>query len=234
MLTAKICVLYEGDWTAELARYDVFGQFVASTFRSRRYLGIVALETDAFESVVAVIDEHETTDSLEVVERYDVPERGRTSATMLIRGYLSEFSPLQTLLYEGFLPLGPTTLENGRECFDLLLHDRSELAEAVSLLDEFGQTSVERVSTDFRREIVPSVAQWQELLSAIPPRQRELLTVALEQGYFDIPRETTLAEIAAEMDITKSTASNHLRRAERQLMEFLVPYIDLAMEEEPT
>lgn len=230
MLTAKICVRYEGDWTAELERYDVFAEFLASTFRDRRYIGIMALETAELEPVLAVIESHRTIDSVTVIERYDADETTRTAATLFLRGNLTEFTPLQTLLYEGYLPLGPTVLENGRECFDLLLNDREELSKAVDLLGEFGGVSVDRISQDFRREVYPSRAEWQELLSSIPDRQRELLNRAVERGYFEIPRQVTLEELAEEMDITKTTASTHLRKAEGQVMAYLLPYVNLAVE----
>lgn len=229
MLTAKVCVRYEGDWTAQLESYDVFAEFLASTFRDRRYIGIVALETSSFEEALEVVEAHRMVDTVDIVERYDAEAQGKTAATLLLRGDLLEFTPLQTLLYEGFLPLGPTKLEYGRECFDLLLEDREELSKATTLLESFGEVSVERISQDFRREVVPSAAEWQELLASIPPRQRELLNEAVERGYFEIPRETTLEEIADAMGITKTTASNHLRKAERTLVEFLLPYINLAI-----
>jgi predicted DNA binding protein len=122
-------------------------------------------------------------------------------------------------------------LVNGRECFDLLLNDRSELSEAINLLSDFGNVTVERITQDFRREIIPSRSEWQELLSSIPPRQREILNTAVEQGYFKIPRQVTLEEIAEKMDITKTTASNHLRKVEQQLVRFILPYINLAVRE---
>lgn len=231
MLTAKICVQYDGDWTAQLQNYDVFGEFLASTFRNRRYIGIMALETSEFDAVLDVIREHEDTETIDVVEQYESGSRGRTSATLLLRGSLSEFTPLQTLLYEGFLPLGPTRLEDGKECFDLLLEDREELSNATTLLGEFGDVTVRRLSQNYRRRIVPSEAEWQELLNSIPQRQRELLNIAYDRGYFEIPRQVTLEEIADEMGITKTTASNHLRKAQREVFHFILPYINLAMEE---
>lgn len=228
MLTAKVCVQYEEDWTAELARYGVFAEFLASTFRNRRYIGLVALKANDLDASLSVIEDHEDIDEVDILERYGLDHADRESATLFVRGSLTEFTPLQTLLYEGFLPLGPTKLEDGRECFDLLLNDREELSKATEVLSEFGPVSVERISNDFSRQVTPSAAEWQELLGSIPPRQRELLTLALEEGYFDIPRQTTLEDLAEEMDITKTTASNHLRKAERSLMEFLVTYINLA------
>lgn len=228
MLTAKICVQYDEDWTAELARYNVFAEFLASTFRHRRYIGIVALESDDLDASLAVIEDHQAVDEVNVLERYELDHSGRKSATIFVRGLLSEFTPLQTLLYEGFLPIGTTKLEDGRECFDLLLNDREELSKAAEILGEFGPVAVERISNDFSRQVTPSAAEWHELLGSIPSRQRELITLALEEDYFEIPRQTTLEELAEEMGITKTTASNHLRKAERSLMEFLVTYINLA------
>jgi len=228
MLTAELSVRYEGDWTAELEQYDVFGEFLASTFRNREYIGIMSIETNDLEASIDVIRDHGMTRSVEVVERYSPQPGDRMAATLFIQGRLSEFSPLQTLMYEGFLPLGPTTLEDGRECFDLLLSDREELSKAVELLEEFGAVTVNRISREFSRQVLPSAAGWQELLSSFPSRQREILNVAFERGYYDIPRETTLEEIADEIGITKTTASNHLRKAERRVIEFLVTYLNLA------
>ena len=229
MLTAKVCVQYDGDWTAELAHHHVFGEFIASTFRNNRYIGIFAIEARDCEAVLDVIRAHKSVDTVDLVEQYETHE-GRCAATVLLRGRLTEVTPLQALMYEGYLPLGPTELVNGRECFDLLLENRNELTNAVDLLSEFGDLTVERITEDFSREIMPSRADWQELLSSIPPRQREFLNTAVERGYFEIPRQVTLEELADEMDITKTTASNHLRKAERQLIEFILPYINLAVQ----
>lgn len=231
MLTAKVCIRFEGDWTAELRQYDVFGEFLASTFRNRRYIGLMSLNTDDLEATCDVIRSHRDIDTVDILETYERNDRSRTAATLFLRGNLSKFSPLQTLMYEGFLPLGPTKLENGRECFDLLLEDRDELSNAIEILREFGEVHIERISQEFRREITPSSAEWQELLSSIPNRQRQLLNLALEEGYFDIPRRVTLEELADEMDITKTTASNHLRKAEKRVMEFLIRYIALAADQ---
>lgn len=53
--------------------------------------------------------------------------------------------------------------------------------------------------------------------------QREALTVALEAGYFAVPREATLADVAAELGVSDTAASQRLRRGvERLLRESLM------------
>lgn len=42
--------------------------------------------------------------------------------------------------------------------------------------------------------------------------QRELLVLAWDRGYFAIPRDTSLSELASELDISQQAASERLRR----------------------
>lgn len=54
-------------------------------------------------------------------------------------------------------------------------------------------------------------------------RQRECLTVALREGYFEVPRRCPLAEVANVLGVDKSTASETIRRAvARVLAQFLL------------
>jgi len=50
-------------------------------------------------------------------------------------------------------------------------------------------------------------------------RQYEALRTAYELGYFDIPRHASLEDIAVELDISASSVSERLRRAQTQLIQ---------------
>jgi PAS domain S-box-containing protein len=52
-------------------------------------------------------------------------------------------------------------------------------------------------------------------------RQREALRMAFHAGYFDWPRSADAETVAAEIGIAQSTLSQHLRTAERKLLEEL-------------
>lgn len=54
---------------------------------------------------------------------------------------------------------------------------------------------------------------------SLTTQQREVLRIALETGYFDVPRSGTLADIADELDISSQAVSERLRRGHRQLVE---------------
>ena len=52
--------------------------------------------------------------------------------------------------------------------------------------------------------------------------QREVLEVALERGYFDIPKSATTEDIGAELDISGQAVSERLRRALKSVAEAAV------------
>lgn len=55
-------------------------------------------------------------------------------------------------------------------------------------------------------------------LETLTDRQRHVLEAAFESGYYDIPRRASTAEIAAKLGLNDSTVSEHLQRAERNLI----------------
>lgn len=53
-------------------------------------------------------------------------------------------------------------------------------------------------------------------------RQFEAVTVAVEDGYFEVPREATLEDVASRLGCSTGTAGELLRRAEHKVMADLV------------
>lgn len=54
-------------------------------------------------------------------------------------------------------------------------------------------------------------------------RQTEVFETAFRLGFFEIPREATVAEVAEATGVSKSTASDVIRRATRNIAEWYVP-----------
>lgn len=68
------------------------------------------------------------------------------------------------------------------------------------------------------RVYAPDEASRTEYGFGLTPEQRETLTVAVENGYFSVPRETKLEEIAEEANITKQAASERVRRGTETIL----------------
>lgn len=129
-----------------------------------------------------------------------------------IAQYEADERGLYEFLWESSLPPEfPILVENGEMRFDLTA-TREQFEAFGSALDDTGREYelLTLVSTDKRE-------------SLLTERQRECLTVAHRRGYFDVPRECTLADLAATLGVDKSTASETIRRATGRVVDqFLV------------
>lgn len=52
----------------------------------------------------------------------------------------------------------------------------------------------------------------------LTPLQHETLVTAVERGYFEIPREITLAELSTEFDVSAQALSDRIRRAVHEIL----------------
>jgi predicted DNA-binding protein YlxM (UPF0122 family) len=52
----------------------------------------------------------------------------------------------------------------------------------------------------------------------LTPRQLEVFEFALKKGYYDVPRKTSLSELAEQLGVAKSTLSSQLQRIESGVM----------------
>lgn len=102
-------------------------------------------------------------------------------------------------------------IRDGRMIFSLTLPDRSKLPSIVADLREAeAAVSVERILTVGETDDCPPV---------LTDKQCEALSLAIESGYYDRPRGTTLDELAETLDITPSAVSQRLNAVNRRLIE---------------
>jgi predicted DNA binding protein len=149
--------------------------------------------------VADAIEEHPATseydqlhaDDNRVIGQYEVADRG-----------LYEF-----LWASSLPPEFPVVVEDGTMEFDLTA--TQEQFEAFgSALDDAG-----------RQYDLLTLVHTDQQDALLTDRQRECLTVAHRRGYFDVPRECTLAELADALGVDKSSASETLRRGTGRVVE---------------
>lgn len=88
-----------------------------------------------------------------------------------------------------------------------------------SLFRNFSEAYSSQESTSLALEAVFREGSYDTPTFGLTPTQREALTTALEQGYFEIPRKTTLSEIADQLDISDQAVSERMRRGEKLVFE---------------
>lgn len=110
----------------------------------------------------------------------------------------------------GIPPRYPTRLQDGWYSKELTAsHER--LAEYTAQLDDAG----------IPYEIT-SVTQSHESSDLLTERQWEFVIEAINQGFYDTPRNSTLTELAASFDINISAMSRLRHRAESRIMQEFV------------
>lgn len=106
-------------------------------------------------------------------------------------------------------------LDVTREGIDItLVGEQDALSDRVEEFSAVGANPVLRTLTDYDGPSNP--------LDGLTARQREVLTLAFESGYFDVPRETTTDDLATELGIDSSTVREHLQRAQKNLLASLL------------
>jgi len=210
MFGVRIRVRLPDDWTAELGRIDVRGDVYTATLHERRYTALYRFRGRNLDEAVSLAESAEYFESVEVIDR---GARGTTNhAIVLTFARFSEPTPYTIMLENEYMPLDPTILQNGYEFFDLFIRDRERLVSLVDRLEEVCEVGIERVVNDIETVFSPSPVTWGALEELLTDRQREVMAVAVRIGYFAVPREATLGDVANEVGIGKSTAGEHLRR----------------------
>lgn len=188
---------------------DVSRRFPRATFRllSGYRLGEKAIElgetiTDRPDDVVETTREHPSITNYELLESHDRRVLGKYETTDTD---LYEFVEASSLTIEF-----PVDVQSGWYEFDLT-GTRDELTRIQTVLDGSPLSYELRSLTDTRAA--------GELLTE---RQREVLDEAIRNGYFEVPRECTLEELATAIDADKSTVSTVLRRGEHRIIKWFV------------
>ena len=96
---------------------------------------------------------------------------------------------------------------------------RAMADEVKDTLGEFELLSV--TQNEEAGEPLDSGRLTEVLVSKLTDDQLAVLETAYNEGYFDIPRETSATDLADELDIAQSTVSERLRTAERTLLELI-------------
>lgn len=97
-------------------------------------------------------------------------------------------------------------VHGAQRVFDIIVFRRADLQRIVHELQEIGSVRLGK--------LVPHKAP----TTALSKRQVEVVTLALNEGYFEWPRETDAETLAAELGIAHSTFLEHLRKAEYTLL----------------
>ena len=185
--------------------------------------GLFTAFADTNEAVEALLDAIRESDRagelLELQERFG---RARDAPGNVVREFFLEYDPADmvcpTLLEHGFVHSAPVRIEDSREewqvCF---VGERTDIRESLDAVeaDSGAEVTVESMSsTGYAGETAR-----EHRLDTLTTTQREVYEHAREAGYYEWPREASTRELAADLDVSKTTLLEHLRKAESKLLD---------------
>ncbi|MFX0085039.1 MAG: helix-turn-helix domain-containing protein [Candidatus Hodarchaeota archaeon] len=124
------------------------------------------------------------------------------------------------------LELPPTKYFSGREILNLIVtpEDAGSILDDIRVDEPDAQINVLRLAPlKSTTDPYPFYLPLEELRKNFTKKQQEALSIAYKKGYYDIPRAMFLENLAKEMNIKRRTYEEHLRKAEKKIMSFLVP-----------
>lgn len=153
--------------------------------------------------------------------RTQVDTRGhKTTPGSVSREFFLQHDPSDMicplLLEHGFVHSAPGKIENGKEYWEVrYAGERGEIEADLDLIREKSGADIDvaRVGT------VGGDARQPPAVDQLTSSQRDVYELARERGYYEWPRETSTRELADELDLSKTTLLEHLRKAESKLLD---------------
>ncbi|MFB6164325.1 MAG: helix-turn-helix domain-containing protein [Haloarculaceae archaeon] len=113
----------------------------------------------------------------------------------------------------------PTVHRQGWEHYTVIAFDERDVRALLADLEADRDVDVRSKTALSEQRIAHSMlAPVDQLFADVTDRQLAALRLALECGYYEQPRQTSLRELAALTDVARSTYEEHLRKAENKLL----------------
>ncbi|MFW9904786.1 MAG: helix-turn-helix domain-containing protein [Candidatus Thorarchaeota archaeon] len=128
------------------------------------------------------------------------------------------------------LELPPVKYFAGREICNLIVtpEDAGLILEDFRKENPSGSVNVVKLAPlKSVTEPYPFYLPLDRLKNDLTSKQQEVLKLAYTKGYYELPRSVFLEKLAKEMNIHRRTYEEHLRKAEKKIMSYLVPSLML-------
>jgi predicted DNA binding protein len=116
-------------------------------------------------------------------------------------------SIVDSIIKKNCVFIGPTIVRDGVESWHIVAPTREELQEVVASLEQCADIAYIRSSEGVEPD------------AGLTERQMSALKAAVEMGYFETPRRSSIREVAKRLKVSPSTAVEHLRKAEKKVLE---------------
>ncbi len=137
-------------------------------------------------------------------------------------------SSLRMAETHGVLWMAPVTYLGGEESFDLLVLDHDGFQRLFEDYEKLGDAVIKSKVMIQTNSLKDSFTiNLGSLFSSLTQKQVLVLEEAMSRGYYDVPRRTSIREIAGFLGLSEATTQEHLSKAEAKVVRSIAPYLRL-------
>lgn len=206
VLEARLRIRHHGCFTESIGPGAHMTQVSAD-----RHHGLSILHADSDEEIDRILQHM----NLGVKEANIIERKPRCA---VLRATLRGDGVIATIHAFGCTVLWPAIYSDGHESYSVLVPSRERLRALVERLADMGDVTVERVRDVAPEQLDIAVSLW-DLTGRLTERQLLVLQRAIDDGFYDTPRRTSAAKLAKTFGVSRSTLDEHIRKAERGVME---------------
>jgi len=138
------------------------------------------------------------------VKEFEVLESGFARVDIL--SHTSEFQLSQLIHDIGAFYIYPIKFTSGREICTLIFDNKKDM-----------RAMLKKLKIDWKIHRIGSI-NLQFDLEDLTPKQLKAVNLAIENGYFEIPKKINLEELSKQMKLSRTTFLEHLRKAEKKIL----------------
>ena len=192
--------------------YDTLAEFGYDVFQDAGLRDIEVLSCEGPRGVSRIHGEErpdeQRLDDLDTIQWWEHVSAAESKHVYLVEMNVADRLATKGVDADGFLRVEQAEVHDYGFTFNHV-GSQEQLSDMVTEMKASGvDISLEKLQ-DYRVQETP--------LDALTDRQHEVLEAAYDRGYYDVPRGSSTAEVAAELGVDDSTVAEHLQRAEHNL-----------------
>ena len=177
------------------------------------------------DRITGFIEEFGAADSIRDIEPLSPLDRDRVFAALTFDATRWD-SIAERFSAMGILYRNGTVITAGWERWTLYLSEDDDLSAVVERLEAAGNETELRRDVELRDLRAPDQLDLIGLARELTARQTEVLTTAIELGYYKTGREPSIEDIGERLGVSRTTAWEHLNRAERKIMAEIYGFLE--------
>ena len=183
----------------------------------------------------------------------DVPEKyeedlaliiGQMGGTVVRRAYTNsklqlvigwdgtkwEYSTSRIFMKHNCLVLHPTIHQGGWEWYRIVAFSEKDMRALFKELDSTGIVEITSKKTVEEGAVSDeSAITTSSLVGGLTGKQSEALVLAIDYGYYAVPKRATTQEVASKLGLPRTTFEERLRKAESKVLLSVAPYMQFSV-----